>query len=402
MGWSLSSLLDVGVLPDDSEDLRLQKRLLMTVGLLGVIIGIGWGIAYWLLGERTAALIPGLYGILTGINVYVFARTKRYKLFRFSQLLFFLVLPFLLQLTLGGFVGASAVIVFGLFAPMGALVMQDRRAANRWLIAYITLLIISLIIQPAVVVTNSLSEQVIGLFFIGNIFGIAVFTFIVMNYFVGQRDAIQEELEIAQQKSDELLLNILPTEVADDLKETGETQAVFYEQASVLFADQVGFTSYSAGVHPDELVASLDEMFTGFDEIVLKHQIEKVRTIGDAYMAAAGVPVEWDEHAVAIVKAALEMQDFVGTRNGFEFRIGISSGPLVGGVVGTSKFQYDIWGDTVNVASRMESGGEPGCVQISENTYELVKDHFECEPRGEIEVKGKGSMKTWFVLGRRD
>ena len=101
-------------------------------------------------------------------------------------------------------------------------------------------------------------------------------------------------------------------------------------------------------------------------------------------------------------KAALEMQDFVGTRNGFEFRIGISSGPLVGGVVGTSKFQYDIWGDTVNVASRMESGGEPGCVQISENTYELVKDHFECEPRGEIEVKGKGSMKTWFVLGRRD
>ena len=129
-------------------------------------------------------------------------------------------------------------------------------------------------------------------------------------------------------------------------------------------------------------------------------QVEKKRTIGDAYMAAASVPIEWGEHATAIVDAALDMQNFIDSHEGFAFRIGVSSGPLVGGVVGTSKFQYDIWGDTVNVASRMESSGQPGRVQISDATYELIRDDFECELRGEIDVKGKGLMRTWFVLGR--
>ena len=136
------------------------------------------------------------------------------------------------------------------------------------------------------------------------------------------------------------------------------------------------------------------------DEIVEQRKVEKIRTIGDAYMAAAGVPIEWGQHATAIVDAALDMQNFIDSYEGFAFRIGVSSGPLVGGVVGTSKFQYDIWGDTVNVASRMESSGQPGRVQISDATYQLIRDDFECELRGEIEVKGKGLMRTWFVLGR--
>ena len=147
---------------------------------------------------------------------------------------------------------------------------------------------------------------------------------------------------------------------------------------------------------------TLDEIFTAFDGIIADHQIEKIRTIGDAYMAAAGVPKAWSEHAPAIVDAALAMQAFVSEHDGFHFRIGVSSGPLVGGVVGTSKFQYDIWGDTVNVASRMESSGEPGRVQVSDSTYQLIRNEFDCELRGEIEVKGKGAMKTWFVNRRSD
>jgi len=400
MSWSLSSLLDIGALPDDTEDLRLQKRMLMTVALLGLFVGFGWGAVYWILGETTAALIPGSYGVLTALNIIVFGITKRYKVFRFTQLLFFLTLPFILQLTLGGFVGASAVIVFGLFAPFGALVMQDRRVATRWMVAYITLVVTSLAIQPAMTINNSLSPTAVGLLFIGNIFGISTFTFIVMSYFVGQRDKIQAELKKEQEKSDSLLLNILPKEIAADLKERGGTQATYYEGASVLFADQVGFTEYSYATGPEELVRTLDEIFTAFDEIVNRHQIEKIRTIGDAYMAAAGVPIKWDQHATAIVDAALDMQTFIDSYDGFRFRIGISSGPLVGGVVGTSKFQYDIWGDTVNVASRMESSGAPGRIQISDSTYQLVKDEFECEERGEIAVKGKGTMKTWFVAAR--
>ena len=400
MAWTLSSLLDVGTLPDDTEDLRLQKRMLMTVALLGVVIGFGWGVVYWVLGETTAALIPGSYGLLSALNIIVYSQTKRYKVFRFTQLLFMLLLPFLLQLILGGFVGASAVIVFGLFAPLGVLVTQNRRVAARWMVAYIVLLVTSLIIQPSMAINNSLTDAVVGLLFIGNIFGIAMFTFIVMNYFVGQRDMMQDKVQEEQEKSEALLLNILPKEVAADLKEQGGTQAKFYKSASVLFADQVGFTEFSDMAEPEEIVRTLDEIFTAFDEIVEERQVEKIRTIGDAYMAAAGVPIERDDHATAIVDAALDMQNFIDSYKRFAFRIGVSSGPLVAGVVGTSKFQYDIWGDTVNVASRMESSGQPGRVQISDATYELIRDDFECELRGEIEVKGKGLMRTWFVLGR--
>ena len=401
MAGSLSSLLDTGALPGDTEDLRLQKRMLMTVGLLGLLIGFGWGVAYWLLGERTAALIPGFYGVLSAVNIYVFHGTKRYKVFRFTQLLFFLVLPFLLQLTLGGFVGASTVIVFGLFAPFGALVMQGREVATRWLIAYIVLFVLSLVLEPGMSINNSLSPTVVGLFFLGNLIGISTFTFVVMNYFVGQRDEIQAELELEQAKTDELLLNILPEKVAADLKRGGKTEATNYESASVLFADIVGFTEFTDRASPDELVDTLNEVFTAFDEIVEQHQIEKIRTIGDAYMAAAGIPVERDQHAQAIAMAALDMERFVESYDGIAFRFGISSGSLVGGVVGTSKFQYDIWGDTVNVASRMESSGEPGRIQVSDSTYQLIKDDFICESRGEIDIKGKGSMRTWFVVGRK-
>ena len=400
MAWTLSSLLDTGSLPGDSEDLRLQKRLLMTVALLGLVVGFGWGAVYWVLGETTAALIPGIYGLLTALNIVVYRQTGRYKVFRFTQLLFFLVLPFILQLTLGGFVSASAVIIFGLFAPFGALVMQDRSVATRWMVAYITLVVASLVIQDSMTINNSLSPTVVGWLFIANIFGIAVFTFIVMNYFVGQRDEMQTALQNEQEKSENLLLNILPKEVAADLKERGGTQAMYYESASVLFADQVGFTEFSSVTSPEEIVRTLNEIFTVFDRIASKHHIEKIRTIGDAYMAAAGVPIEWDEHAIAMVDAALDMQNYINSHDGFSFRIGISSGPLVGGVVGTSKFQYDIWGDTVNVASRMESSGQPGRVQVSDATYELIKDRFNCEARGEIEVKGKGPMMTWYVLER--
>jgi guanylate cyclase len=400
MTWSLSSLLDIGALPDDSEDLRLQKRMLMTVALLGLFVGFGWGTVYWILGETTAALIPGSYGVLTAVNILVYRRTKRYKVFRFTQMLFFLILPFALQLTLGGFVGASAVIIFGLFAPLGALVMQSRKVATRWMVAYISLLVASLIIQPAMTNDNSLSETVVGVLFIANIFGVASFTFIVMNYFVGQREMMQAALQREQEKSDNLLLNILPREVAADLKERGRTRATYYQSASVLFADQVGFTEFSGRTSPEDIVRTLNEIFTSFDEIVSRRDVEKIRTIGDAYMAAAGVPIEWDEHATAIVDAALDMQGFINTYDGIQFRIGVSSGPLVGGVVGTSKFQYDIWGDTVNVASRMESSGQPGRIQISDATYQLIKGEFECELRGEIEVKGKGAMTTWFVVAR--
>ena len=173
------------------------------------------------------------------------------------------------------------------------------------------------------------------------------------------------------------------------------------QRISVLFADIVGFTPMSAEMEPNEMVDQLNEVFSHFDALAVHHGCEKIRTIGDAYMVAAGVPTPTEDHAQAISAMALEMLAYARTTP-LSFRLGINSGPVVAGVVGTSKFQYDIWGDTVNTASRMESHGEPDRIQITEATYQLIKDTFETTPRGHIEVKGKGSLPTWFLDGQRE
>ena len=179
---------------------------------------------------------------------------------------------------------------------------------------------------------------------------------------------------------------------------------------TVLFTDFVGFTSYSQDLEPEELVASVDHYFSKFDQIVERHGLEKIKTIGDAYMCAGGIPEPDEGHVVKIIEVAFEFIGFLNdSKSGmkdsitpFDVRIGLNTGPVVAGVVGTKKFAYDIWGDTVNVASRMESNSEPGRINISEYTYELIKDKFDCEYRGEIKVKNHGTMKMYFVNGRID
>jgi len=399
--WLLRTVENVGADPADGEEIRIQKRMLVAVTGIVTMFAVVWGVVYWLLGEPVAGVIPLGYSVLTAINLVVFSRTKRYRLFRTTQLLLLLVLPFALQFVLGGFVGGSAVTLWGLMAPLGALVMQGRREAVAWMIAFSVLLVASLVLQPSMDIENDLREGVVPLFFLLNIFALSLTAFLVLNYFVGQRDRIQAQLEVEQAKSDTLLLNVLPVEVAQDLKDHGVTKARSHESVSVMFADVVGFTAYAGSVSPERMLALLTEVFTRFDEICQRHGVEKIRTIGDSYMAAAGVPVERHDHAEIISRAALEMIDYVSGVD-VEFRIGINSGPLVAGVIGTTKFQYDIWGDTVNTASRIESSGEPGRIQISERTYEMIKHTFECVPRGLVEMKGKGELYTWWLIGERD
>jgi len=216
----------------------------------------------------------------------------------------------------------------------------------------------------------------------------------------------KEEVEKQKKRSDELLLNILPEQVAEELKERGEAEAKLMDNVTVLFTDFKGFTQLSEKLTPQELVSQIHEYFSAFDAIVVKYGIEKIKTIGDAYMAAGGLPEMNETHAHDVIMAAIEINAYMLAQRQkrqasgepfFEIRIGIHTGPVVAGIVGVKKFQYDIWGDTVNTASRMESAGEPGKINISGSTYRLIKDRFNCEYRGEIDAKGKGKMKMYFV-----
>ena len=214
-------------------------------------------------------------------------------------------------------------------------------------------------------------------------------------------------IEEEKNRSDNLLMNILPEETAFELKQNGKVIAKRFDMVSVLFTDFVGFTEFSEKLDPEKLVESIDYYFSKFDEIIEKYDLEKIKTSGDSYMCAGGLPFETADHAHKMIHAAQEILDFVNQSFGdtahnktrFEIRIGINTGTVVAGVVGTKKFAYDIWGDTVNIASRMETNSLPGKINISENTYQLIKESFDCEYRGEVEVKNRGIMKMYFVNG---
>ena len=219
------------------------------------------------------------------------------------------------------------------------------------------------------------------------------------------------ELRAEKKKTDKLLHNILPHETAIELIESGHAKTRHYESASVLFSDFKGFTQLTEKLDPDELVNQLDEYFKLFDSHTTKFEIEKIKTIGDAYMCASGLPMNSEDHAQNLVKFAFSMLESVNklneenVRNGkpkWDLRIGIHSGPVIAGVVGDKKFAYDIWGDTVNIASRMESSGAVGQINISEATHRLIEENFECEARGKVEAKNKGSLDMFFVLNPKN
>lgn len=224
------------------------------------------------------------------------------------------------------------------------------------------------------------------------------------NKFIKRTSAI---IRKEKDRSDQLLLNILPEETAQELKDFGRVKSKRFESVTVLFTDFKDFTHYSDSLPPEILVESVDFYFSRFDEIMEKYDLEKIKTIGDCYMCAGGIPFPTKDHAQRVALAAFEIAEFVKSAhestNGkyvkFQSRIGINTGPVVAGVVGSKKFAYDIWGDTVNIASRMESNSEPDHINISQNTYDLIKDDFDCEYRGEVDVKNKGRMKMYYLKG---
>ena len=397
----LTRVAAIGTAADDDDATRARKVTLTTAAVVVTILSVVWVGTYWLLGFPVAAAIPFAYQLASVASLIVFARTKSYRLFRLSQAAMMTLLPFLLQWTLGGYVASSAVSLWALVAAIGTLFFFTARESIPWFGAFLVLTIVSGALDP--IVSRSPAAIPDGIrvaFFVLNVSGVSFTAYVLLQYAFRARDA-------ALARSEGLLLNVLPKSIADRLKRDPGTIAEAYDEVTVLFADVVEFTTYAERTAPDRVVGVLNEIFSEFDTLATLHGVEKIKTIGDAYMVASGLPDARPDHAAAMAAMALDMRaafERVCRRLGLglAIRIGMDSGPVVAGVIGRHKFSYDLWGDTVNTASRMESHGLPGQIQVGDAVYRRLRDRYNFEARGEIELKGKGRQLAYLLVGPKE
>jgi adenylate cyclase len=399
--WSATTarLAEIGADPRDDTDTRASKALLVLISVLILPVSLLWAVLYLAFGSPVG-WVPLAYFVVLLASIVVFSRTRNFSTFLHVGQVAILLAPTLSMIPLGGFLDAGGVGLWGILAPLGALVFSDVRSAARWYAAYLVVFLGSGLagelyggVSPAV--PRWFTTTMLGL----NVAVGGTIVFTLLAVFARQRrDALD--------RAENLLLNILPRSIADRLKDDARTIADQFSAASILFADVVDFTPLSERLPPTEVVGVLDHLFSHFDALAERHGLEKIKTIGDCYMVAAGVPSPRPDHARALALMALEMQAAMGSVDevghlGLGLRVGINSGPVVAGVIGRKRFLYDLWGDAVNTASRMESHGTSGRIQITRATKELLDDEFVCESRGTIPVKGKGEMEVWYLVGRR-
>jgi adenylate cyclase len=400
VGQLVERALSIGADPADTSDERFRRRLLVGIALIILPLGFCWGCLYWAFGEHAVALTPWGYVVGSIVSLAVFARTRNFAFLRTAQLVLILVLPALGVIMLGGLDEASNVVFWSFLAPLGAVAFGRPSRAWPWFGAFVGTIVVSLGLAEVVRPDGAdLPEGFVHTFDVLNIVAVSFVAMLLLVTFARGRDAAQERVEA-------LLLNILPNEIAERLQRDPSTIADHFDQVSILFADVVDFTPMSSRLDAREVVGLLDRLFTSFDELVDRYEVEKIKTIGDCYMVAAGVPRQRADHAQALADLALEMRECARTclpessTYDLRLRIGISSGPVVAGVIGRRRFLYDLWGDTVNMASRMESHGTPDMIQITRSTWKLLADDFVTESRGLVEVKGKGEVETWILVGR--
>lgn len=386
-------------------DSTLGKAILMLLVFAESLVCIFWIYTLSGLGEGYAlmAAVPYVYIIVSYASLLIFYRSKKFEYFTFTQLVMLLVMPFFMQWAIGGYEASSGIAIWAILSPIGALMILGTKPSTPWFALFAILAALSWKLNY-MFAGNSLPipAHVKDTFFLMNIIGTTCILYAVMRYFQSQKERTMLELNLEQARSEKLLLNVLPKSIATRLKDNDMRIADSHEAVTILFADIVSFTKMTASMPPAELVDMLSQLFSRFDALSDKHGLEKIKTIGDGYMVMGGAPLARDDHAIVIAQLALEMLQAVKEFNAqagksVQLRIGISSGHVVAGVIGTSKFAYDIWGDPVNMASRMEKTGIAGQIQVSDVTYELLKQDFTLEPRGLIEIKGKGEVSTYLL-----
>ena len=387
-----------------SAPARAARRSFLLGTIIYGLLGIVWGSIYMAMGLTIPALIPFGYVGFAALVLVFYRATNQFAVSRTAILLAWLVLPLLLQSSLGGFSSGSAAVLWSLAAPVGSLFVAPRESVA-WAGGFVAVLIAAWVaeswLEPAAEVTTEVARA----FFALNLAGVGAAVILIIRDFLRRLQAATRELQREKARSDELLLNVLPASIAERLKGGETTIADRLDEVTIVFTDLVGFTPMAQDRPADEIVDLLDDVAAEFDQLVERHQMEKIRTAGDGYMAVAGAPEPRTDHASRAADLALDMvetirghTDFSG--NSLQLRVGIDCGPVVAGVIGFKKFTYDVWGDAVNTASRMESHGVPGKIQVAERVRDRLQGSHDFEKRGLIEVKGKGQMRTFFLIGR--
>ncbi len=387
----------------DSQEQTFLKLLILVIALMCSACGVAWSAMYYFVfGFGLIAFYPFLFLIVVGSAIIVSHYTRNYKILVYAQLICITWISAFIQWTIGGIDQSGFVTAWSFLGVLGAVIFLSLRQSIIWMLMFLFIVVISAVFDPMLLgykVPVSDSEKII--FYIMNIGTALTVVFAASAWFV-------KSLQYEKQRSESLLLNILPSEVAQELKISGKVEPKDFANLTILFTDFIDFTRLAGSLSAKELVAEIDHCFRAFDDITSNYNVEKIKTIGDAYMAVGGQMDDYNCEPCHVVMAGIEMQQFMLQRKHermkegkqfFEMRIGIHSGPVVVGVVGVKKFQYDIWGDTVNIASRMESAGENGRVNISEATYFQIKhrSEFKYISRGKIEAKGKGKLEMYFV-----
>ncbi len=382
---------------DESQD-RGAKHVIVGVLWIAIPTALVWAGSVAIEGDMLAALtlLLSTLTIITGLTI-AHVRPATFPVVIHALVLSTCLSSFSLTLLYGGLLPSGLNMLWGFVGVLGALIIFGPRIARFWLAGFAGFTVAGGLLSQSLTARYTLSNPEATA--VANLTAVAIFVFMALEYFVRQRDRFQRE-------SDDLLRNVLPDDIAERLKHDDSMIAERFDSASVLFADVVDFTPMSASMTPEQLVTLLDQVFSDFDDLTARYGLEKIKTIGDCYMVAAGVPAPRPDHARALAQLALDFRDHVATHrfggHQLRFRIGIASGPLVAGIIGRKKFVYDLWGDTVNTASRMESNGSSGIIQITRETYDLISDHFTCEPRGLIEIKGKGPLPVWYLHAATD
>jgi class 3 adenylate cyclase len=395
------SLGSIGTDAVDPPDLRFRKRLLVAAVLAITVMAPVWVAIYAVHGLTLAAAIPASYCLVSLGQLVVFARQRHFEPFLRIQLAMMIGLPLALQLTVGGYENSSGIAIWGFVAALAAIFFAER-TPHRWFAAFVVGLLTITALDPLVApAAQPLPAPVRLGFFALNVLAVATVTWGVTVYFVRGRARAMAALDAEHARSEALLLNILPAPIAQRLK-TGESViADAYEDVTILFGDVAGFTPFVARTPPREVIGLLNDLFSTFDDLADRHGLEKIKTIGDAYMVVGGLPEPRADHAEAVAAMALEMLDAARRleQHGLALRLGMAVGPVTAGVIGRRKFAFDLWGDAVNIAARMEAQGVPGRIQVTSAVEARLRGRFAFEPRGPVEVKGKGVVETYFLVG---